>query len=400
MEAGPAAGGKAGLHPTIVWSNVRGSAYHAVIGPFPRRAPETRQLRNKHPLTMPHKIPNNRIPAPGWIGGFSASNPNFAYPDPDLSSLPLLGNMDNIPRLRRQVMVLWPEFSWETVIGDPDSRCYQMFAPDISRLGYDDAGRAWSIICPQQGAVSKILGSLNIEVTVTGQRGWVDESVTDRDSDLLAADMNVTGKIWFGPGSGDKLAYHLLKSLFKAKNLPFPLDKANAIQVTLHQVNDPSVPTISVRSGIDGSFRNPDFALHHADAWGVANVAVQIGPILPTYHPLVDEFNALVMDVFNLASGNLLSPGNILTWNVWFDAPTHVDRHEWQEHAEKWRRSIDADHGSPDGKGSSPRYFDGTCFSPLESAVDQEWCKIKAWLEKHFGISLPESPTPEWLGPV
>ena len=44
------------------------------------------------------KIPNNRIPAPGWIGGFSSSNPAFAYPNPNLKSLPMLGNMDNIPR--------------------------------------------------------------------------------------------------------------------------------------------------------------------------------------------------------------------------------------------------------------------------------------------------------------
>ena len=43
---------------------------------------------------------------------------------------------------RRQQKVLWPEFSWETVLGKPASRCFQMFAPDISRLGYDDTGRA------------------------------------------------------------------------------------------------------------------------------------------------------------------------------------------------------------------------------------------------------------------
>jgi hypothetical protein len=51
------------------------------------------------------EIPVNKTPAPGWIGGFSTSNPAFAYPDPNLSSLPLLSNMDNIPRLKRQVHV-------------------------------------------------------------------------------------------------------------------------------------------------------------------------------------------------------------------------------------------------------------------------------------------------------
>jgi hypothetical protein len=133
---------------------------------------------------------NSNVP-PGWVGGFAASNPAFAYPTPDLMALKMLGNMDNIPRLRRQQKVLWPEFSWETVLGKPASRCFQMFAPDISRLGYDDTGRVWSIICPQQGVCEPSIGCLNVEVTVTGQRGWADE--TNRE---VAADM--TSKVRFG----------------------------------------------------------------------------------------------------------------------------------------------------------------------------------------------------------
>src|SRR5580704_11781561 len=106
---------------------------------------------------------------PGWVGGFAASNPAFAYPDPDLNSLPMLQNMDNINKLTRQQAVLWPEFSWETVQKQPASRCFQMFASDISRLGYDDSGRVWSIICPQQGVVFPSTVTMNVEVTVTGQ---------------------------------------------------------------------------------------------------------------------------------------------------------------------------------------------------------------------------------------
>lgn len=347
-------------------------------------------------MTPLESIPNNRIPAPGWVGGFSTSNPAFAYPHPNLSSLPLLGNMDNIPRLKRQVHVLWPEFSWETVIGDPNSRCFEMFAPDISRAGYDNSGRVWSIICPQQGVYSPTLGSLNIEVTVTGQRGWINETVTKRDDDLLAADMNVTGKVWFAPNARSKFAYNLIKLLFEKENLPFPLDKANAIQVTLHHVGDPTNPTISVRSGLDGSFKSPDFALHHAEAWGVANVAVEIGPILTCNHPVVDEFNALVMEIFNLGSGNILKQGNVLTWNVWFDAPTPVDQVEWRNHANYWRNSIDKGHGSPDGPASPTRYFDGTLFKPADALLEEEWDKIKAWLKKHFGIALPDRPAANW----
>lgn len=328
-------------------------------------------------------IQPSKTPAPGWVGGFSASNPKFSYPDPDLSPLPMLDNMANVPLLQRQLDVLWPEFSWETVIGDPSSRCYQMFAPDISRAGYDDAGRIFSIICPQQGTYSPTIGDLNIEVTVTGQRGWVNETASDLDYDLVAADMTVTGKIWFGPSARDKRLYQWLEAYFRAENLPFPADKANAIQVTLHHVSDPEQPIISVRSGINDGFPNPDFARHEAEAWAVANVAVQIGPIMSRRHPLVDDFNALVMRIFNLGSGNLLQPTNVLTWNVWLDAPTLVDQAEWKAHAEKWRHSIDTGHGSPDGPGTPPRYFDGTPFNALEAVVEGEGEAIEAFLKKH-----------------
>jgi hypothetical protein len=325
----------------------------------------------------------SKIPAPGWVGGFSTSNPAFAYPHPDLSSLPMLGNMDNIPLLQRQLDVLWPEFSWQTVIGEEKSRCYQMFAPDISRAGYTAQGRIYSIICPQQGSYSPTLGDLNIEVTVTGNRGWVDESTKTLDTDLVAADMTVTGKIWFGPVAKTRFVYKILEWIFAARHLPFPLDKAHAIQVTLHRVGDPQQPIICVRSGIHPGFENPKFALHHDVAWAVANVAVEIGPILQHGIEIVDDFNAMIMAIFNLASGNLLTPGNVLTWNVWLDAPTLVDQAEWKAHAEYWRKSIDTGHGSPDGPGTPPCYFDGTPFKPFGAPEDQERELIAAFIAKH-----------------
>ena len=142
---------------------------------------------------------NNRYPttpAPGWVGGFAQSNPDFAYPHPDITSVKKTDNLANIGKLTRMQKVMWPQFSWETVPGEPDSRCFQMFATDISRIGYDDEGRVWSIMCPQQGVCIHGL-CLNVEVTVTGQRGWVNE---DNREASLAADMRVEGKIWFGKG--------------------------------------------------------------------------------------------------------------------------------------------------------------------------------------------------------
>jgi hypothetical protein len=313
-----------------------------------------------------------------WIGGFAESNPAFAYPNPNLSSLPMLDNMANIDLLERQQAVDWPEFSWLTVMGKSDSRCFQMFAPDISRIGYNDEGRVYSIICPQQGACSPSFGCLNVEVSVTGQRGWVNE--TNRE---LAADMTVEGKIWFSPSSLQNWKIKLLWAAFDRLKLPFPSDKAHAIRVTTHKPGDVTQPIFPLLFGETSQFQSPDFA-KHSEAWTVGNIGVEIGPIITTGNPIADEFNGLVMEIFNFASGNMLQSGNVLTWNVWFTSPESVDRVEWRTHAERWRKSIDADHGSPDGNGTTAKYFDGTPFKPIAGVLKKEEAKILAFIKKHL----------------
>lgn len=312
----------------------------------------------------------------GWVGGFAESNPAFAYPTPNLSSLPMLDNMDNIDLLERQQAVDWPEFSWETVIGDSTSRCFQMFAPDISRLGYTDEGRVYSIICPQQGACSPSIGCLNVEVSVTGQRGWVNE--TNKE---IAADMTVEGKIWFTPSSLESWKIKLLWASFDRLNLPFPSDKAHAIRVTTFKPGDPTQPIFPLLQGETTLFPSPNFA-KHPEAWSIGNIGVEIGPIIKTGNPIADEFNELIMEIFNFATGNMLLSGNVLTWNVWFRSPQLVDKVEWKAHAEKWRKSIDADHGSPDGQGTTAKYFDGTPFNPIAGILEYEEAKILAFIKK------------------
>ena len=317
----------------------------------------------------------------GWVGGFEESNPHFPYPHPDLSSLEMLDNMDNIKKLDRQQKVFWPEFSWETEPGNISSRCFQMFSPDISRIGYTDTGRVYSIICPQQGIWIPTVGCLNIEVSVLKQRGWVNETTNQ-----LAADMICGAKIWFSPSTYDKPVFQKLLTLFNLLNLPFPLNKANAIKINLLNSENHHLSILQVRDGETTTFTSPGFAIHK-DAWSVKNVEVEIGPIQTTNHSLVDDFNELVMELFNLASGNLLQLGNVLTWNVWVAAPELVDRQEWQNHAEKWRESIDADHGSPTGPGTVPRYFDGSDYYPSEQIVAEIEEKVKAlihWIESHL----------------
>jgi hypothetical protein len=316
------------------------------------------------------------VPAPGWVGGFAQSNPAFAYPKPNLTSLPMRDNMANIALLQRQQEVLWPEFSWETRMGEADpKRCYQMFAPDISRLGYTNAGRVYSIICPQQGVYIKDIGYLNVEVTVTGNRGWADETTKE-----LAADMTVEGKIWFSKSAHQSSAGAKILALIDIFGSDFPGSKAKAMIVTTHKAGDPSQPIFSVTRGETDRFPSPEFA-KHPEAWTTGHIEVQIGPIQSTGNAEVDAFNKHVLELFNLGSGNMLQTGNILTWNLWFNAPQIVDQAEWASHAERWRKSIDEDHGSPDGEGSTARYFDGSSFSPIANAVEEVLEKIWDFLK-------------------
>ena len=322
----------------------------------------------------------NETPVSGWIGGFEAWNPAFAYPNPDLSSLEIMDNMANIDKLQRQQKVLWPEFSWKSNIEDPtnDSRCYQMFAPDISRLGYTNEGRVYSIICPQQGVCLPELGSMNVEVTVTGNRGWANE--TDRS---LAADMGVVGKIWFSPSARQKPLVKILWQHFQENHLDFPLDKAHAIVIKTSLPGDPEQPIFPLTKGSTTAFPIPDFAKHEEISWSVGHLGVQIGAVEKTGDTKVDDFNQLVVDIFNIGAGNMLKDGGILTWNVWFTAPELVNTEEWQHHADYWRASIDTDHGSPEGPGTVARHFDGTPFEPIKELLKDELPKVIHFAEKY-----------------
>lgn len=320
-----------------------------------------------------------QIPA-GWIGGFAESNKKFAYPTPDLGSLDMLKNMDHIHLLERQLAVLWPEFSWESEPGNRDpKRCHQMFAPDISRLGYTDQGRVYSIICPQQGIESPSFGSMNLEVTVTGQRGWVDENTRE-----LAGDMSVEARAWFGPGCHEKAAVKLLWKLLDELGHDFPFSKDKAIVISAHKPGDPDQPIFALSKGESTRFNAPEFARHADKAWSVGHVEVEIGAIEPTHHTAVDDFNRLFLDIFNMGSGNMLKAGNVLTWNVWFNDPELVDQEEWRDHAEKWRKSIDVDHTSPDRQRSPAYFHDRTPFQPADELMDEEISKIYHFISRQM----------------
>jgi hypothetical protein len=304
-----------------------------------------------------------------WTGGFAESQEAFAYPkvEPDLSSLDILKNMDNIHKLERQQKVLWPQFSWLSVPGDEHSRIYQMFAPDISRIGYTDEGRVYSIICPQQGFGTALLGTLNVEVTVDGQRGWVDEPGC-----TMAGDLGVTGKVWITKGTKTNFFVRLLEDWFEFKKFPF--SKENAIEIKTHTPGQPWNPWFPLLNGTDMSFRRPEYAQHWDEAYGVSHLNVEIGDIVQTEDEHVNEFNRKIIDIFNLGSGNIFAKGGTLSWNVWFDKPEKVDPDEWASHAERWRKSIDEHHPPPGGLlGSGQTYFDGSPYLPLKEAFMEEY---------------------------
>jgi hypothetical protein len=331
-------------------------------------------------LNLDERIQPSFIPA-GWIGGFSHT-PSVPYPDSELiSSLPFERNLDHIPNITRMLRAKWPEFSWEVTKGDSSTRMYQMFAPDISRLGYDDTGRVWSIICPQQGVYLQSLGiTLNVEVTVTGNRGWINETAPIEN--LFAADIKIKPTIWLSPDSHDLPLWTMLLSLDNKWENKLPLSKAKGIRLNASNA-DGSGDAIQVRMGEHTDWPFPEQARHWCDySWAVANLAVKIGRIDLTSQLEVDLFNILLMELFNLGSGNLLQQNNILVWNLWAGSPELVNQEEWAHHAEYWRHSIDVNHRPPEGTGTTITDFHGNPFKAdsflvkkIESFI--EWLRSK-----------------------
>ena len=339
---------------------------------------------------------------PGWVGGYEESKQKFAYPNPNLTSIPFMcnDNQANLRLMRRQQNVRWPEFSWitgvtnsdpnatESPTGENPTRCFSMFSPYISRVGYTDTGRIYSLICPQQGVWLGDEICLNIEVTVTNVRGWINEKDSDSKSEL-AADMQILPKIWLSPKQGGYLqaAWPLIQL-----HLPdLPLSKEKAININSSEVGNPHHPYFHIRRGEYKGFKSPDFARHEEEAYMVSNLEVQILDIVKTNDSKTDAFNELLMDAFNLGAGNMLSPNTVLTWNVWTLAPTLINLGEWKAHASKWRHSIDAHHGPPykekkDKYGhlaSSPiKYYDGSIFVSAPKKLEGYIEKIYLWLEK------------------
>lgn len=317
----------------------------------------------------------------GWTGGFMESNPEFSYPraSPDLSSIPILSNYDNIDKITRMQRVKYPEFSWLSKLGDESSRVYMKWNEDISRMGYTDDGRIYSIICPQQGQGSSLIGELNVEATVTGTRGWVDEP-----NHTFHAEMTVMAQIWYTPDP-NSIVHNTLVNIVK-KHLPeMPFSKEHSIKISTHNLNEPFHPIFAVRNGTSAEFRQPKRIQHYDDCYGVGNLLIQIGEIHTTGNAVVDAFNQMIVDIFNIVYGNMLAEGSEVSWNVWTLPPEPVDEEEWRTHSEKWRESLVVSHIFPDGtsKFGDILDYDGVPFNAKTNLIKHEMSVLKKFISVH-----------------
>jgi hypothetical protein len=251
-----------------------------------------------------------------------------------------------------------------------------MFAKDISRIGYDDDGRIWSIVCPQRGKFIPGFGTLFLEVTVTGVRGWVDEP-----SCSAYADMGVVGIIWIEADENPVVEF--LSDILDEKTFPF--SKANAAKVKGHMVGKPYEEFWPMTNGTDPKFFHPQFAQHWEESFSVYNLQVEIGKQIMTGSKLVDDFNSMIIELFNSVAGNILVEGQKVAWNVWANEPELVDTEEWKGHADKWYDSIKVDHKYPDGDPGVPTYYDGRPFEP-ELNLEDTLKLVKEYVEENIDV--------------
>lgn len=348
----------------------------------PKLSATTPTALNVEPQQEVEPTPDDYVIPAGYVGGFPESKPQYAYPkeEPNLDDLPIMDNLDNIDKIDRMQKVLWPEFSWLTQPGDETSRVYQRFATDVSRLGYSNDGRVYSIICPQQGITIPLLGVINVEVTVTGVRGWCNEP-----EHSFYADMSVKGQVWF---SLDEKTPMLLKALAKIAEWEedFPFSKKNAIQVQTHNRFEPWNPIFQVANGTTAEYPIPMDRQHwDENAYGVGHIYVEIGEVIPIGHEKRDHLAKTLVKIFNMAMGNKLKNGNVLSWNLWMAPPEKVDREEWANHAEKWRHSIKSQqHVYPNGEQVHDYVFDynGNKFSPATSLTQEIASVIHSYINR------------------
>ena len=306
-----------------------------------------------------------------WVGGYFQKNPHLDYPktEPDLSSVPIMDNHCNDQKLQRMQKVKYPEFSWLEDKADPSSRRYVKFYDDISRMGYTNTGRVYSIICPQIGFdLSRIglCGTFNIEIHVDKTRGWVDE-----DTRTVCGDLTLYAIVWIDMNDAEKAKYPIRAKLQESfREGEFPFSKEHGTIIRAHYPGKPYEPICPVHNGTDPDYPIPEKRNHFDECYGVGHISTEVR-LEKTGRPQHDHLNEILVDVMEIGLPGMLSDGSIVHWNLWFSPPEPVDPEEWRSHTEAMRLSVN-DH---DGRTSFDKHlaevedFDGNITDLEEKGV-------------------------------
>tara|TARA_B110000902_G_C14196759_1_gene546226 strand:- start:57 stop:1325 length:1269 start_codon:yes stop_codon:yes gene_type:complete len=310
---------------------------------------------------------------PGWIGGFKESLPGNG----NISNLDMLHNTTNHNKITRQLKILWPEFSWNTT-GDwnnsNDNRVYQRFAKDMSRIGYDDTGKIYNVICPQFGSYTPI-GTIVNEVQVTEVRGWIDEkALRNGKEDWMNGEIKVQARIWFEQSEvkHNKLLRKIM-DLAHDMGFPFPTSKDNALIVKTKDAYTGN-EFAKVKSGYAKKFSPPEFTKHESSdpeldkemdcpgctpAVGVCHLHVIIDDAISFGDSDKDIMNQFLLNLINISVHNMFLKGNVVSWNINVSSPESVDFKEWKHHNEFWQRSLGDIHSVSHSGQTFPKYKNG-----------------------------------------
>jgi len=317
-----------------------------------------------------------------WVGGYIGKNEKLDYPQtkPDLSSVPMTGNHDNIDKLDRMMKVKYPEFSWLVDKGDTSTRRYIKMYHDISRIAYTNEGKVYSIICPQLGLDLDrfcLPGTGNIEIHVGAVRGWVNE-----DTHTVCADVTLEAIVWIDMKESEKRKHpHLARFVEKLDTLGLPFSKENGMVISAYCPGKPYEPNCPLLNGTDSSPPVPIYA-EHDESFSVAHIATKIVNTKTGIERTDDVYEILSLFMEIILPG-MLSPGSIIDWNLWFESPEPVNQTEWRDHTEGMRLGIrDHNRGTDLGREIGMlRNYDGN-YDEESTTLHMIFRRIPAILRK------------------
>jgi hypothetical protein len=253
------------------------------------------------------------------------------------------GNHSRDREIEIQKMMVVPQFFWwkdnirareptfEKAMGKKENLISRIGPCDNSRVGYKRDGEVLCIICPQMGYRTSILGAFSVEVTVTRCRGYW----TPAEADI---DIEAVGQMWLTTEDGMVLPLlHLLRFISRRLGISLPLTKATAVRVAVDGLTGIGSP-LNMRDGfkeVPGLERTSETGVFVQDAMTLCGYA----RATEDEKTEASYFRGLLIELFNLFTGGILTDGQFLAWNIQMTGAKAVDHHEWHTHTERMRLS-------------------------------------------------------------